>query len=316
MADKSNLLMFGATGAIGNYIIKAIINSKDAFGRIAVFTSANTVASKVKEIDALKQAGVEIITGDIASQDDVKAAYSGFDTVISALGRGAIASQIPLIQLAAESSNIKRFVPSEYGTDIEYGPASQHEKPHQQKLKVRAALKEVQGQLEHAYVVTGPYGDYPFYIGPAAEPKVGSFDATKKHAVLLGDGNGRISLTSRPDVGKFVVHTLTHWDVARNRAMKVNSFTTTPRGILEEFEKQTNSKWTVDYTPLEELRRIEKKAWENGAPIATVCTLRRIWTEGSTLYDRRDNEDIGAVQTESLEDLVRGSIQGQLAASQ
>ncbi|KAL4888492.1 hypothetical protein BDV59DRAFT_188521, partial [Aspergillus ambiguus] len=309
---KSNLLMFGATGAIGQFIIDAIVNAKDNFGRIAIFTSANTVATKSSQIDGLKKAGVEIITGDIANQDDIKAAYAGFDTVISALGRDTIAAQIPLIQLAAESPQIKRFIPSEYGTDIEYSPASQYEKPHQQKLKVRAALSEVQGKLEYAYVVTGPYGDFPFYVGRGPEPKAGSFDVAAKRAVLLGDGNGRISLSSRPDVGKFVVHTLTHWDVARNRALKVNSFTTTPRAILAEFEKQTDSTWSVEYTPLDELRQLEKGAWENNDPKATLYTLRRIWTEGGTLYDRRDNEDIGAVDTSSLEDLVQGSIQGQL----
>ncbi|GAB1212283.1 hypothetical protein ATERTT37_001417 [Aspergillus terreus] len=302
----SNLLMFGATGAIGQFIIDAIVAAKDSFGRIAVFTSPNTVATKSEQIEALKKAGVEIITGDIANPDDVKAAFAGIDTVVSALGRGAIAAQIPLIQLAAESPQVKRFIPSEYGTDIEYSPASQHEKPHQQKLKVRAALREVQDKLEYAYVVTGPYGDFPFYIGRSPDPKVGTFDVAAKRAVLLGDGNGRISLTSRPDVGKFVVHTLTHWDVARNRALKLNSFTTTPRKILAEFEKQTNSSWSVEYTPLDELRQLEEEAWEKGNPLATLYTLRRIWTEGGTLYERWDNEDIGAVDTDSLEELVRG----------
>lgn len=310
---KSNLLMFGATGAIGNFILHALINAKAEFGRIAIFTSKNTVATKAAEIAALQSAGVEIITGDITSAEDVKAAYNGFDTVVSALGRTTIAAQIPLIQLAAKSSQIKRFVPSEYGTDIEYAPASANEKPHQQKLKVRAALREVQDQLEHAYVVTGPYGDFPFYVSKSNVAAVGTFDVAAKRAVLLGDGAGRISLSSRPDVGKFVVHTLTHWDVARNRAVKLNSFTTTPKDILAEFEKQTGSKWAVDYTPLDELRQLEQAAWEKNDPTATVYTLRRIWTEGGTLYERRDNEDIGAVDTQTLEELVKESIEKQLA---
>jgi hypothetical protein len=64
---------------------------------------------------------------------------------------------------------------------------------------VRAALREVQDKLEYAYVVTGPYGDFPFYIGRSPDPKVGTFDVPAKRAVLLGDGNGRISLSSRPE---------------------------------------------------------------------------------------------------------------------
>ncbi|OOF96866.1 hypothetical protein ASPCADRAFT_206993 [Aspergillus carbonarius ITEM 5010] len=315
MATKSNLLIFGATGSIGKYITDAIVNAQDAFGRIAIFTSPNTLTHKPDEINALRHRGVDILVGNIANRDEVLKAYEGVDTIISALGRGAIAAQIPLIQLANETPHIKRFLPSEYGTDIEYGPASQHEKPHQQKLKVRAALKEVRRDLEYAYVVTGPYADFPFYLGRSPFAKAGTFDAVAKKAVLLGDGQGRISLTACADVGTFVAHTLTHWDAARNRALKVNSFTTTPAEILTLFENQTASDWAVEYTPLDELRAVEKEAWDNGAPEATLYTLRRIWTEGGTLYERRDNEDIGVTKTTTLSELVKDSVQKQIEAA-
>ncbi|KAH8427056.1 uncharacterized protein LDX57_004774 [Aspergillus melleus] len=309
---QSNLLIFGATGNIGLYITRAIVQAKQSFGQISIFTSAATLDTKREIIDELKQQGVQVIVGDISNPEDVRKAYTDIDTVISALGRGAIAAQIPLIQIANETPHIKRFLPSEYGTDIEYGPASKDEKPHQQKLKVRAALKTVRDSLGYAYVVTGPYADFPFYLGPTKNaPRAGSFDVAAKKAVLLGDGRGRISLSGCADVGKFVVHTLTHWDAARNRALKLNSFTTTPEDILAEYERQTDSSWTVEYTPLEELRQLEKQAWEKEDPSATVYTLRRIWTEGGTLYERRDNGDIGAEETISLQELVKDSVQKQ-----
>ncbi|PWY67104.1 NAD(P)-binding protein [Aspergillus sclerotioniger CBS 115572] len=314
MSHKSNLLIFGATGSIGQYITDAIVSAQDSFGRISIFTSPNTLTNKPDEINALRHRGVDILVGDITNRDEVLKAYGGVDTIISALGRGAIAAQIPLIQLANETPHIKRFLPSEYGTDIEYSPASQHEKPHQQKLKVRAALKEVRSDLEYAYVVTGPYADFPFYLGRSNFAKGGTFDAVAKKAVLLGDGQGRISLTACADVGKFVVHALTHWDAARNRALKVNSFTTTPAEILTLFENQTASDWTVEYTSLDELRAFEKEAWDKGAPEATLYTLRRIWTEGGTLYERRDNEDIGVTETTTLSELVKDSVQKQVEA--
>ncbi|PLB46262.1 NAD(P)-binding protein [Aspergillus steynii IBT 23096] len=309
---QSNLLIFGATGNIGLYITKAIVQAKESFGRISIFTSASTLDSKQGLIDDLKQQGVHVIVGDVTNPEDVRKAYTDIDTVISALGRDAIAAQIPLLQIASDTPHIRRFLPSEYGTDIEYGPASKDEKPHQQKLKVRAALHAVRDSLEYAYVVTGPYADFPFYLGPSkSAPRAGSFDVGLKKAVLLGDGEGRVSLSGCADVGKFVVHTLTHWDAARNRALKLNSFTTTPADILAEFERQTGSSWTVEYTPLEELRQLEKQAWETEDPSATIYTLRRIWTEGGTLYDRRDNGDIGADETVSLQELVRDAIRQQ-----
>jgi hypothetical protein len=111
-----------------------------------------------------------------------------------------------------------------------------------------------------------------------------------------------------------VVHTLTHWENARGRALKLNSFTTTPADIVAEFEKQTGDKWSVEYTPLDELKELEKEAWEKGLPYATGFTLRRIWAEGGTLYERRENDDIGAEDTVTLSEAVKDAIRAQLSA--
>lgn len=116
-------------------------------------------------------------------------------------------------------------------------------------------------------------------------------------------------------VGKLVVAALKNPSASQNRALKVNSFTTTPEEILAEFEKQTGGgKWDKTYTSLERLKELEEKAWAEKNPAATIFTLRRIWTEGGTLYDVRDNGIIGEPKMESLEDAVRESVQRQTAS--
>lgn len=101
-----------------------------------------------------------------------------------------------LIQWAEESSfNIKRFFPSEYGTDVEYNSLSASEKPHQAKLRVRKYIKSHIKRLEYTYLVTGPYAD--LYLGKFSQnTKVGSFDVVEKKATLLGSGDEPISLTT------------------------------------------------------------------------------------------------------------------------
>jgi len=85
----------------------------------------------------------------------------------------------------------------------------------------------------------------------------------------------------------------------------VNSFTATPHQILAEFEQQTGAKWDVKYVSLDELKRIEKEAWESGKVFATGATLRRIWTEGGTLYEKpRDNAVLGEPRMETLAEQV------------
>ena len=108
-------------------------------------------------------------------------------------------------------------------------------------------------------------------------------------------------------VGKGVVAALRHPDAALDRALKIQSFVVTPKQILAAFEKQTGAQWTAEYSSLDKLRAVEDKLWAEGAPLATAATLRRIWGDGGTLYEKTDNEAIGLGndQLESLEDAVR-----------
>jgi hypothetical protein len=112
-------------------------------------------------------------------------------------------------------------------------------------------------------------------------------------------------------VGTLVLATLLHaTPEIRNRPLCVNSFTTSPAEIQAEFERQTTGKpWDdVSCTSVSRLRELETAAWEAGNPAATVFTLRRIWTEGGTLYDQRANGLIGEPKMMSLQEVVANEI--------
>lgn len=114
----SNVLLFGATGFIGQYITDKIIHAQPGFDHVTIFTSPETVANKGELLAAWKKAGnVTVVAGSVDSEADVRAAYQEhkIDTVVSAFGRGAIAKQIELIKWA-DDEGVKWFFPSEYGT--------------------------------------------------------------------------------------------------------------------------------------------------------------------------------------------------------
>lgn len=197
--EKQNLLIIGATGLIGTHILAQILLAKSSFGRIAIFTSPSTAENKADVLANLKSQGVEIFIGDTSSSTDLLSAFKGIDTVISAAGRPIIAQQISWIDAAIAAPSVKRFFPSEYGTDVEYDETSRDEVPHQQKLKVRAKLREQEKEgkgLKYTFVVTGPfaYG----YLGKGSRA-IGGFDVAERRATVLGDGKGRISLTTDPE---------------------------------------------------------------------------------------------------------------------
>jgi hypothetical protein len=117
-------------------------------------------------------------------------------------------------------------------------------------------------------------------------------------------------LIMKYSVGKLVVAALRNPAASRNRALRVCSFTTTPHAILAEYERQTATKWSVDYTSLEDLKTLENNAWAAGDPLASIFTLRRIWTEGGTLYESNDNEDINmhSSHLDTLADAVERAV--------
>jgi hypothetical protein len=109
------------------------------------------------------------------------------------------------------------------------------------------------------------------------------------------------------------VKALLHPEASKNRALRVNSFTTTEQEALAEFEKQSGGqKWTAEYISIDALRKLEKEAWDSGSPIATLFTLRRIWATGGTLYEKRDNYLIDGDDTETLQDAVKSEVASQV----
>lgn len=80
MASNSipkKILVFGATGLIGQHIIEEIYNARSSFEKIGFFTSESTARNKAEEVEDWKKKGVEVIVGDVNSEEDVAKAYQG-----------------------------------------------------------------------------------------------------------------------------------------------------------------------------------------------------------------------------------------------
>jgi uncharacterized protein YbjT (DUF2867 family) len=80
MVDHSlprKLLVFGATGLIGRHIIQEVYNARSSFETIGFFTSNSTANDKSEEIKDWKEKGVEVIVGDVNSEQDVAKACTG-----------------------------------------------------------------------------------------------------------------------------------------------------------------------------------------------------------------------------------------------
>lgn len=177
--------------------------------------------------------------------------------------------------------DIKKLIPYENGTDVGHDPSSALGKPHQQELRVCAALRQSPStpnapssqraytdifptkNLNYNFFVTGPYADAdPALFLSARSPdaeETGTFDVQRKRAILLGDVARPMSLTTMHNIGHAVVATLLRPTAARGRALRISSFTTTPQEIAAHFEQQSGGeKWDVGFTSPERLRELDR----------------------------------------------------------
>jgi uncharacterized protein YbjT (DUF2867 family) len=76
-STPKKILVFGATGLIGQHIIREIYNAESSFEKIGLFTSESTANNKSDELKGWKEKGVDVIIGDVSSEDDVAKACEG-----------------------------------------------------------------------------------------------------------------------------------------------------------------------------------------------------------------------------------------------
>jgi len=137
-------------------------------------------------------------------------------------------NQLPLLTAAKEAS-VKRFIPSEFGSEFEVGD---HPIPDD---KMKFDEEVIKSGLEYTIILNGLFQEYLAWL---------AFDIKNKKATFYADGNKKIHTTSLSDVGKFTVESLKIPE-ARNAHIKVAGVSLSLNEYLQKFEEVTGSKWEV-----------------------------------------------------------------------
>uniref|UniRef100_A0ACD6A9P1 Uncharacterized protein n=1 Tax=Avena sativa TaxID=4498 RepID=A0ACD6A9P1_AVESA len=147
---KSRILVIGGTGNIGRHLVAA---SLDAGHPTAVLVRPSTAASsdsgKAELLNSFKARGACIVYGDMNDHGSLVAAMRQHgEVVICAVGHGRpleLDGQLKIVEAIQEAGCVKRFVPSEFGCDVEH--AEQTLEPAksmmESKLRVRQVIREV-----------------------------------------------------------------------------------------------------------------------------------------------------------------------------
>ncbi|KAI3500046.1 hypothetical protein L1887_35861 [Cichorium endivia] len=194
MAEKSKILIIGGTGYIGKFIAEA--SAKEGHPTY-ILTRESTIKhpEKSKLLDNFKSLGAKLVIGDLHDHESLVKAIKEVDVVISTVGGESIADQVKIIAAIKEAGNVKRFLPSEFGTDVDHVTAVEPAKSiFKGKADIRRAV-EAAG-IPHTFVASNGFAGYFL-------PTIGQMDTyttPREKITILGDGTPKAVFVKEDDI--------------------------------------------------------------------------------------------------------------------
>ncbi|XP_058217226.1 isoflavone reductase-like protein [Rhododendron vialii] len=199
IAEKTKILIIGATGYIGKFIVEASAKSgHPTFALVRESTVSDP--AKAKLIDGFKNSGVTVLHGDLYDHESLVKAIKQVDVVISTVSTMQLLDQVKIIAAIKEVGNIKRFFPSEFGGDVDHVNGVEPAKTlFAMKVQIRRAI-EAEG-IPHTYVCSNGFAGY---VLPTLAQE-GLSAPPRDKAVILGDGNPKAVFNDEHDIATYTI---------------------------------------------------------------------------------------------------------------
>lgn len=223
--------------------------------------------------------------------------------MISCISPAAIVTQLLMIDVAA-AVGVRRFVPSEWGTDTDDPDMMRRMEFFGAKGEVLARLREFaeRGGMQWTAVVPGAWWDVCLESGEMG------FDVGARKAVLYDGGNRVIEGTTVVGVARAVRGLVMNPVVGVNEFVYVTGLSATQREVLAALESATGEKWTVEEASAKER---EQKGRDRVAKGDLEGAVDVIWGVaygtglGLQLRGRKLSNEAVGLEAESLDGLVK-----------
>ncbi|CAL1384186.1 unnamed protein product [Linum trigynum] len=199
MAAKSKILIIGGTGYIGKFIVEASLKARHpTFVLVRQTTVSDPVKGKL--VDSFKSSGATLLHGDLYDHESMVKAIKQADVVISTVGSLQLADQTRIISAIKEAGNVKRFLPSEFGNDVDHVNAVEPAKTaFDTKAGIRRAI-EAAG-IPYTYVPSNFFAGY--FLPTLAQP--GLTSPPRDKVTILGDGNPKAVFNKEDDIAAYTI---------------------------------------------------------------------------------------------------------------
>ncbi|EAQ87137.1 hypothetical protein CHGG_03756 [Chaetomium globosum CBS 148.51] len=293
-----NVLLIGAGGSIGRYILAALL---------AEPTLTTTVLTRASSQTTLPT-GVRTITiPDDYPTASLTTAFHNQDVVISCLTTLSTSDQFRFVD-AALAAGVRRYVPSEYGLNNARADAQALNVVFRDKGAVQAYLREREGRMEWMAVSCGMWIGWSVrndFLGMRVRERPGRVE-------VWDGGEGRFSVTTEENTALAVVRGLVEIpEETKNRSVLVEELVTTQAELFGEIERQRGEKLVVEEVDSVERIAELQAAYANGDKTATYGLIEAGFVTGRYGGDLAKE---GEIFTEKLR-LQRHSLQEVVASA-
>ncbi|XP_078165148.1 leucoanthocyanidin reductase-like [Carex rostrata] len=200
MNTNGPALVIGATGYIGRFVADACLDSGNT--TYVLVTPGGKCPMRAATIEALREKGAIIIEGRANGKEFIehKLQEYGIEVVISVIGGPNILDQLALIEAVKSVGTVKRFLPSEFGHDIDKAnPVEPGLAFYKEKRRVRRAI-EAAG-IPYTYICCNSIAGWPYFDNTHPSEVPPPLDRFQ----IYGDGNVRAYFVAGYDIGKLTI---------------------------------------------------------------------------------------------------------------
>lgn len=244
-----NVALLGASGSVGKALLKAFID--DGRFNVTVLrrgSSSATFPSTFKVIDV-----------DYDSLDSLTAALAGQDAVVSTINPVTPLDAQKRFIDAAIAAGVKRFVPSEFGCDLD-NKLARTLPVFSPKIEIQSYLKEKAEStpLTYTFAYSGPFLDW----GLEHQIVLKTVDSKPR---LFDGGNTVFSTSTLDTVGKAVLAILSKPEETKNREVRFQSTAISQNALLalaKEIAPQRD--WQPEVVKVDDVVRVADERLAKG----------------------------------------------------
>nr|Q15GI3.1 RecName: Full=Isoeugenol synthase 1; Short=PhIGS1 [Petunia x hybrida]ABD17322.1 isoeugenol synthase 1 [Petunia x hybrida] len=283
---KGKILILGATGYLGKYMVKASISLGHPTYAYVMPLKKNSDDSKLQLLKEFESLGVTIFYGELSEHDKLVAVFKEVDIVISTLAVPQYLEQLKVIEAIKEAGNIKRFVPSEFGNEVDRVralPRFQAVLDNKKKIRRATEAAGIPFTFVSANSLTAYFVDYLLHPRQKSE-----------QVTIYGSGDAKAVLNYEEDVAAYTIKAADD-PRAANRVLIIKP----PKNIVSQldlvssWEKTTGS--TLKMTHISEQEIIKLSESINFPENIHASILHNIFIAGAQLsFELTQDHDLEA----------------------